>query len=301
MELRTLKYFIALVREGNISNAAKALHVTQPTLSRQLLALEQELGTQLYTRGHKSISLTEQGNVLYRYALSITELAEKCQEEISLPENTVTGSVHIGVGETKLVALLARAMKRTQQRYPGIVFELNSGNSADLMDRLNKGFYDFLLECEVQAHVNLNTLVLPIRDEWGLIIRADSPLAALRTVTPADFVKVPIIMSQQGVGSAHMKDWLGEHYDSMQVSATYNLPHVGKFLVREGLGAMMTYSGLFDERRSDDLRFVPMEPLIESKQGIVWRKVTPTKPAQAFLIELQQLCHEIESGRKMIF
>ncbi|ACV23721.1 LysR family transcriptional regulator [Slackia heliotrinireducens] len=293
MELRTLKYFIALVREGNITNAAKALHVTQPTLSRQLATLEQELGVQLYTRGHKTISLTEQGNVLYRYAESIVGLAEKCEEEISLPEHTVAGAVHIGVGETKLVAMLAQAMERTRREYPNIMFELSAGNSADLMDGLNKGRYDFLLECEVRPHVNLNVLKLPVKDQWGLIVRGDSPLAKLDAVGPVEFVTTPIIMSQQGVGSARMKDWLGDRYDDLVVSATYNLPHVGKFLVREGLGAMMTYGGLFDEKRSDDLRFVPLSPMIESTQGVVWRKVTPSKPAQAFLVELQQLCDEM--------
>ena len=173
MELRTLRYFLAVVQEGNITNAAKRLHVTQPTLSRQLADLEKELGRQLYTRGHDGIVPTEHGIMLASYAESILDLAEKAEADISFPAKTVSGSVHIATGETKAMRYLTRAMISVRQKFPGIDFQLYSGTTADLMDGLVRGQYDFLLECDLQTHVNLNLLELPDPDAWGLVAKRD--------------------------------------------------------------------------------------------------------------------------------
>ena len=154
MELRTLRYFLAVAQEGNITNAAKRLHVTQPTLSRQLADLEKELGRELYTRNHGGIELTAHGAMLYTYAESIIDLAEKAEADISLPAKTVSGSVHVAAGETKAMRYLVAAMARVREEYPGIDFQMYSGTTADLMDGLVRGQYDFLLECELQQHVN---------------------------------------------------------------------------------------------------------------------------------------------------
>ena len=186
MELRTLRYFVTVVREGSITAAAKSLHVTQPTLSRQLAALEDELGHLLYQRNRKGIELTEQGVILRRYAESILALADKAEEEIALSTHSIAGKVHIAAGETQAMELIAEAMKRTSAAYPGITFELYSGTSADLMDNFVRGFYDFLLECELRSHVDMHTLRLPHTDTWGLLVRRDNPLAAKAAVMPKE-------------------------------------------------------------------------------------------------------------------
>ncbi len=289
MEIRTLQYFLAVAYEGSISNAAKRLHVTQPTLSRQMASLEDELGRQLYTRSQKGIELTEHGAILQRYAESIIELAERAEEEISLPEKTVSGTVHIGVGETKAVGLLAKAMEQVRQDYPGIDFALYSGNSADLMDNFNRGFYDMLMECEVKPHVNLNVLPLPEADVWGVLARRDSPLGKLTCVRPEDLDGHRFITSLQGHRAGKVDEWIGPDRE-LDVVATYNLPHNMKFLVRQGLGCAFTYEGLFDADEASDLAFVPLEPRLESNHGILWRKSLPTKQAQVFLDKLQKLC-----------
>ncbi|MEE0476939.1 MAG: LysR family transcriptional regulator, partial [Adlercreutzia sp.] len=222
MELRTLRYFVTVVREGSITAAAKSLHVTQPTLSRQLAALEDELGHLLYQRNRKGIELTEQGVILRRYAESILALADKAEEEIALPTHSIAGKVHIAAGETQAMELVAEAMKRTSAAYPGITFELYSGTSADLMDNFVRGFYDFLLECELRSHVDMHTLRLPHTDTWGLLVRRDNPLAAKAAVMPEDLLDQPLISSRQGVKVGVLGQWLGDLADEMDVRATYN-------------------------------------------------------------------------------
>ena len=293
MEIRLLRYFLAVVREGSISNAAKRLHVTQPTLSRQMAALEDELGRQLYTRGQKGIALTEQGVILQRYAESIIELVERAEEEISLPAKTVSGTVHIAAGETECMEILARAMREVREEYPGIDFALYSGNSADLMDNFNRGFYDLFLECELQPHVNMNVMRVPVKDVWGILARRDSVLGRKDCVRPQDLNGHPFIASLQGHRAGKVDKWAGEDLH-LNIVASYNLPHNMKFLVRQGLGYVFTYEGIFDATADSDLVFVPLEPRLESAHGILWRKTMPTKQTQVFLDKLQQIFDEYE-------
>lgn len=297
MELRTLKYFLAIVREGSISNAAKTLHVTQPTLSRQLASLEIELGQQLYTRTNKGIELTEQGVILNRYAESIVELADKAEEDISLSSKAIAGSVHIGAGETQAMGILADAMLEVRRQYPQIEFQLYSGTTADLMDNLVKGQYDFMVECEVQAHVNLNVLKLPIQDHWGLLTRRDNPLARLERIRPQDLVGQPIISSRQGSKLGILGEWFNGYADDIVVTAKYNLPLNSKFLIRAGLGSAIMYEGLIDTDDMSDLVFIPLDPPLASTSGLVWRKVLPTKQAQVFLDVLTRLCAQRAHGK----
>ena len=290
-----MRYFTAIANEGSLTAAAKSLHVTQPTLSRQMAALEDEMGHPLYQRGPNGIELTEHGVILRRYADSILALADKAEEEISLPAQSVAGKVHIAVGETRVVELLAEAMRRTQAAYPRITFELYSGNSADLTDNFVRGFYDFFLECEVRGHVDLNVLELPWRDRWGLLMRRDNPLALQEAVTPEDLLGQPLISSRQGVKTA-LSQWLGDLIDDIDVRVTYNLPHNVKFLVRQGIGSAFTYEGLFDAHEMSGLAFVPLSPELTSRQGILWRKTMPTRQAQTFLDALREVCAEAAAG-----
>ena len=294
MELRTLKYFLAVIEEGNISNAAKALHLTQPTLSRQLASLEDELGRQLYSRTHKGIQLTEAGIILQRHAESIVALAEKAEEDMKMPGDSVSGPVHIGAGETKLMGLLGQAMKRVREEHPGVTFEIYCGASADLKDDLVRGFCDILLECELQAHAKFNVMRLPVTDRWGVLTRADSDLAKKKGITREDLLGRPIISSRQGK-KAILNQWLGEVADKLDIVAVYNLPLNGKYLVQQGLGDMLTYEELFTPSKENGLAFVPLEPELRSIQGIVWRKTLPTKQTQVFIDTLKEICRDYEA------
>lgn len=294
MELRTLEYFLTVVREGNISGAAKALHLTQPTLSRQLSSLEAELGCMLYTRSNKGVVLTEEGITLARYAETITELAQKAGEEIKQPERSVSGPVHIAAGETRIMRTFARAMNAVRSRYPDVTFELYSGTSAELLDNLAKGFYDILLECEIRPHKYFNAFELPDRDVWGLVVRSDSRLARLPAIGAHDLVGEPIIMSRQAHKVGALDEWLGPARDKLQIASVYNLPLNSKFLVQEGVGSMLTYEGLIDGNDENGLVFVPLAPRLTSSQGILWRKGPLTRQAQAFLDALREQCASSE-------
>ncbi len=288
MEIRTLRYFLAVVQEGNMTNAAKRLHVTQPTLSRQLAELERELGRQLYTRSHTGVAPTEHGIMLAKYAENIVALAEKAEEDISLPAKTVSGSVHIAAGETKAMDVLACAMKNVREQYPEVAFEMYSGTTADLMDGLVRGQYDFLLECELQPHAGLNVLKLPDQDMWGMVMMKDDPLAHLDCVHPEDLVGRKVITSRQGTKVGPLRDWLGNYADTLEVVATYSLGMNAKWLIRNGFGIAFAYDELLASTEGrkgpgSDLMFIPLEPRIESEHGLVWRKTLLTRQAQVFL------------------
>lgn len=292
MELRTLKYFFTLSQEGSISNAAKALGVTAPTLSRQLSTLEDELGRQLYTRSSKGVELTDHGVILAGYAATLLDLADKAVQEVMLPEKSVSGVVRLAVGDTQVVGLLGRAMRCVRERYPDISFDLYSGNTIDLMDNLVRGAYDFMLECEMKPHVELNTMLLPEKDQWGLVVRRDNPLSLCDHIGPTDLIGQPLITSRQGANVEPLRSWLSEVRDDLEIVATYNPPISGRFLVEEGLGSLFTYKGVVESSDSSDLVFIPLEPKIESVQGLVWRKIIPSKPAQVFLDCLVSLIQE---------
>lgn len=286
MELRTLRYFLTVLQEGSITNASKRLHVTQPTLSRQLADLERELGRPLYTRSHAGIAPTEYGAMLARYAEAIVGLAEKAEQDVKLPSKTVSGCVHIGCGETPAMELLADAMVQTRREYPQVEFNLHSGTSGDLSDGLVRGQYDFLLECELQPHVDMNVLELPHADRWGAIVKSDDPLASLSEVAVGDLAGRPLIVSHQAMKTGKLRDWMREGTEEPDIAATYSLAMNCKFLVRREVGVALSYEGLIGGADSD-LMFVPLAPALFSRSGLVWRKTLPSRQAQVFLDAVQ--------------
>ena len=288
MELRTLKYFVTLVDEGTVTAAAKALHVTQPTLSRQLTQMERELGRPLFERTHFGIELTDAGVTLNRHARRILELADKAEEEVAAPTSAVSGVVHIGAGETKAMVLLARAMANVSERYPNVSLEVRDGTAEALMDDFLHWYFDLLLECDLQPHSNLNALELPIYDTWGVYVQPDSPLAKLDVVTAHDLVDTPVILPAQASHRA-VGAWAGGLINQMDVKATYNLPLNACFLAEEGLGALVCYGGLVSGGDCGPLVFRELSPRLEAHHGILWRKVRPTRQTQAFLDELRRI------------
>lgn len=292
MELRTLKYFLAVAQEGNISNAAKLLHVSQPTLSRQLAALEKEFGRELYTRGRDGIELTEHGVILQHYANSIVSLSDKAESEMAMPAKSVKGTVHIGAGDTRVMSLVAQAMRRVRAEYPDIDFEIHSGTTYMLKEDLVRGFCDVLVECELLSHAKMNTMQLPQTDSWGVLMRADCPLAEKESINAGDLVGMPLIMSYQGTRVGELGGWLEDVTDRLDVAASFHLPLNCKYLVSEGVGVALIYDGLIDCPEGGDLVFRPLDPPVEAVQGVVWRKSMPNKQTQVFLDTLRQVCEE---------
>jgi len=207
-----------------------------------------------------------------------------------MPSKTVSGTVHIGAGETKVMRLLAQAMNSVRQKYPAVVFEIHSGNSAQLKDNLVKGYYDIMLECELQHHAKMNMLQLPETDRWGIVAREDSELIKYDAIRPQNLIGVPLITSQQGTRSGVVRKWAGELAEEYDVVATYNLPLNCKFLIHENVGVALVYEELIDTGPGTGLRFIPLAPKVASVQGLVWRKTLPTKQTQVFLDHVKTLC-----------
>lgn len=289
MEIRTLRYLQAVAQEGNVSNAAKSLHITQPTLSRQLSALEDELGCALFTRTHKGMELNDQGVMLLRYADSILDLVDKAQDELMPKASNVAGSVHIGAGETMNMRYIAEAIELTRSRFPKVDLQIHSGATIDLMDGFARGAYDFLIECELKPRVDMNVIELPLRDRWGVVVSRDSDLAKLKKVTPEDLLDHSLIMPRQAFANGTLGKWAGDLIDRYQSTVQFNLPLNASILAREGVGALLTYEGLIETSKNSSLAFVPLYPELTSTQGIIWRKMALSKQAEAFLDALREV------------
>lgn len=292
MELRTLRYLVAVSQEGNITNAAAALHVTQPTLSRQLAALEEEVGCPLFTRTYRGMELNENGAKLLRYAESILELVEKAEDDLSPESDAIKGAVHIGAGETMNMRYIGEAMQLTLEAHPDIDFQLYSGTSVDLMDGMARGAYDFLIECELKGHVDMNVLELPIRDRWGVLALRESRLGMLDRVRPKDLVGEPLLMARQAMKTGMLEEWVGGSADSLDVLVLYSLPLNAALLARAGVGSLLTYEGLLETGSDTELVFVPLSPELTSRQGIIWRKGPLSKQAEVFLDNLRAVCEK---------
>lgn len=299
MEIRTLRYFLALVQEGSISKAAKALYITQPTLSRQLAALEEHVGAPLYERGNKRVSLTEEGMALYDYAKAIVELADRAEEELMTGDHALRGNVYIGAGEAGSMRVIARAIESLHGMYPDIRYHIFSGSTLDLTERLDRDLLDFVLECEAVSRVGYDMLRLPIPNVFGAIVRRDSALAQLEVVRPKDLEGQIVTFSRQLIKSGFIKGWAGESFDKIQIVTTHNLLLNPSFLIREGFGCTVTYGGLLDTSENSELCFIPIDPPIVTHNALVWKKDRRlSRAAQAFLEQVKVESSAFESEER---
>lgn len=291
MELRVLRYFLAVAREENISRAADFLHVTQPTLSRQLMDLEDELGARLFERGkrNKSIALTNEGMLLRKRAEEIIELTDKMEAEFSATDELVSGDVYIGGGETDAMRFIARTVRDLQKEYPLIRYHLFSGNANDVMERLDKGLLDFGIVIEPADIEKYNYIQLPMTDTWGVLMRKDSPLAELDTITIDNLTGVPILASRQSLVRNELAGWGGRDFEKLNIVTTYNLIYNAALMVDEGVGYAFCLDKLVNTTGDSSLCFRPLEPRLEAHLDIIWKKYQVfSKAVEKFLGRLQQ-------------
>ena len=276
MELRVLRYFLTVAREGSITGAADLLHVTQPTLSRQLKVLEQELGKKLFIRSSHSIILTDEGMLLRKRAEEIVDMVDKVEAEFSSMEETISGDVYIGGGETDAMRQVARVVKNLQLSYPNIRYHLYSGNEDDVTERLDKGLLDFGILIQPADISKYNYIDIPVKDVWGVVMRKDSPLAFKNTIQAADLLNVPVICSRQVMKQTFSKnefaDWFGEDFDKLNVVTTYNLAYNAAIMVDEGIGYAVVLDKIVNTSSDSNLCFRPLEPRLESGLNIVWKR-----------------------------
>ena len=288
MELRVLRYFLSVAREQSITAAAETLHITQPTLSKQLRELEEELGKKLFTRGNRKITLTEEGMFLRKRAQEIVELADKTEADFAAGVGSVSGDIFIGSGETGAVRYLGRTLYKMRSIYPGVRFHLFSGNGEDVSDRLDKGLIDFALFVGMTDLKKYDYLKLPYHHRWGLILRRDDPLAAHEAVTPEMLMNVPILCSRQALIQNELSGWLGRPFEELNPAGTYNLIYNAAIMVEEGLGCAVCIDKLLDTSGESAVCFRPFEPAIDAELFIAWKKYQFFSAAAGKFLEMLQ-------------
>lgn len=296
MELRELKYFLAVAREESISRAAEALYVTQPNLSRQMQNLEKETGQQLFIRGTRRITLTEAGRLLRKRAEEIMELYEKAEAELKVPVADVSGDIYIGGGESYAMQTIAKAACAVVKEYPKVKFHIFSGDGATIAERLDKGLIDFGVFIGVYDLSKYDRLRLSLYDTWGVLMRKDCPLAEKKNIEPADLWDKPLLLSRQSLGKNIVTDWLGKNVSELNVVGTGNLIYNMSLLVKEGLGYAITLDKLINTTGDSELCFKPLYPELISYLDIAWKKyqVFP-KCAEIFLDRLRSYTPRTEN------
>lgn len=292
MEIRVLQYFLAIAREESISKAAEYLHLSQPTLSRQIKDLEDELGTLLFERGTRKITLTEDGLLLRKRAEEIISLVDKTQAEIISEKTALNGDIYIGCGETEGMSMIAKAIRIVQSHHPDITFHFHSGNAYDILERLEKGLIDFGIIIGEQDLSQYQHIQLPIKDTQGVLMRKDSPLASRDNLTIKDLVGLPLIVSAQDYKKEKPVSFLPAS-DDYHIVATYNLIYNASLLVKEGVGYAIGLDKLINTDCTSDLCFKPLFPQTCASITLVWKKYQHfSKSSQYFLNILQDLLQE---------
>ncbi len=276
MELRVLRYFLTVAQEENITKAAALLHVTQPTLSRQLMQLEEELGSKLFRRSQYRIILTDAGMLLRRRAQEIVELADKTEREFAQSEEELSGEIAIGCGETQSMTFLSQHIRSFRSLYPKVQFRIYSAIADDIKERMEKGLMDMGLLTEPVDIGRYAFLRLPQKDRWGVLVPKDSALAGKETVTSQDLVGIPLLLSGREQVRGELANWFGEDYGRIEVAATFNLILNAANMVKNGVGVALCF---YLENISDALKFVPLSPKLETGTVLAWKKDKPLSPA----------------------
>lgn len=288
MELRELKYFLAVAREESISKAAGALFMTQPSLSRQMQNLEKEIGKQLFIRGSKKITLTETGILLRKRAEEMMQLYEKTQVEIATPIEGVSGDIYIGSGESYAIECIAKLAKKFQSENPDVRFHFFSGDSETVAEKLDRGLLDFGIFVEPADVSKYESITLPLKDTWGVYMRKDSPLAQKEYITPEDLYDVPLIRSRQTVNKSLLSDWFQKDVQSLHISAVYNLIYNASLLVKAGMGYAVGLERLINITGDSELTFRQLKPKLETSLAFAWKRYQVFSTAANRFMELVQ-------------
>lgn len=285
MDLKSLRYFLAIAEEGSISAAAESLNLSQPNISRQMTLLEKELGAKLFERGSRRIVLTEEGTLLRRRAVEILQLADTAVTEIGLAGKDVIGTVRIGCGETDAMRVVARAIRRFSETHHMVRFELHSGNAEDVSDLLERGLVDFGVLIEPTDKTRYDYLSFPTDIRWGALVRRDDPLARMYGVSPSDISGRRVIVSRQNMAANGISGWMGPDLPEPDVVATYNLLFNASLLVSEGVGIALCLEGIVNTSGDSDLVFVPFEPELRVGMSLVWKKNSVQGRAQRLFLD----------------
>lgn len=297
MELRVLRYFLAVADERGYTAASERLHVTQPTLSRQIADLERELGVTLFTRGKRGrkLELTEDGELLRRRAEEICLLVDRTEEAFRGDSDPIVGTVSVGGGETRGMSLLADAAVALRSEHPEVTLSLFSGNAEDVCAKLDAGLIDFGLLLGTEGSSRYERLSLPVFDTWGLLMRANDALATKRLIEPADVEGIPLIVSRQTIGSNMFSGWLGREMETLDIVGSYNLLYNASLMVEAGLGYALCIDGIIDCGEGSGFAFRPLSPVMRQSMHLVWKKgVKLSRAANAYLDTIKKIALPVE-------
>lgn len=289
MELRTMRYFLEVARKENMSKAAEVLHVTQPTLSKQLKTLEEELGKKLFIRHSFSIQLTEEGRLLKKRAEDLVSMADKISDEFRSLNDITGGDIYLGLAESYQVKFLARTIRFCKEKYPNIKYHITSGGTDQVLDILDKGLIDFAVLVETPNYAKYNAIEFPEADVWGVIMPSYSPLARKESIEIDDLIGLPLFCSNQS-WEKDIPRWCGSRINELTLEGSFQLAYNASVFVKEGLGYLLTFKHLIGTSQESGLSFRPLEPRLENKMYLIWHREQVLSPiAQRFLEEIHEV------------
>lgn len=272
MEIRVLKYFLTVAREGNITRASEMLHITQPTLSRQLMQLEEELGAALFIRGKRKMVLTEEGMILKRRAEEIISLSEKAEMEIGNQNHEISGEISIGCGITEATQTMGKLIKSFHELYPKVSFHIKNGNSDYIVENIDNGLLDIGFVLDPIDLDKLNFIHLDEVECWGILMKKDCPLAQKEYIVPKDLIDIPLINSSRRETQNAFSNWAGKEYHQFNICATSELSTTAAILVKNDIGCAILIEGSLNEIIDRDLCFKPLYPPLTTHSLMVWKK-----------------------------
>ena len=287
MEIRTLRYFLAVAREENMTRAAERLHVTQPTLSKALRSLEDELGKKLFTRHSFSIALTEEGVLLRNRAEDLVSMADRIEQEFLSLDDVTGGDIYFGLAESCQIRYLAREIRAFKEHCPGLRYHITSGDTEQVTEKLDKGLLDFAVICETPDARRYDSILFPEVDYFGAVMPADLPLAGKEALGADDLAGLPLFCSEQSWEN-DIRPWAGERFADLRLEGSFRLSYNGSMFAREGLGVLLTLNDLVDTSPGSGLVFRPLVPRLEMKMYLIWNRYQGFAPvAERFLEQVR--------------
>ena len=294
MELRVLNYFLAIAREENFTKAAQQLHVTQPTLSRQIAQLEEELGVKLFVRSNHNIILTEDGMILKRRAQEILSLADKTKRDFLHKDENLEGTISIGSGEFLSTRCLTDCIAEFRKKYPLVRYEFYSGNAGNIRERIERGLLDIGLMLEPIDIRKYEFIGMPVKEEWGAFVREDSPLINKAFLSPRDLAGIPLILPLSDFAESHIGKWFGEYASRIEIIAKGNLLYNEAMMAQSNIGAVI---GIKLNCNYDSLQFIPLSPALKVDTALAWKKEQIFSATTAFIDFAKQYLKSITNNK----
>lgn len=285
MEIRILRYFLTVVREESITKASEVLHITQPTLSRQLAQMEKDLGVKLFDRGTRKIKLTNEGILLRRRAEEILQLVDKTEKELVEQEEQVEGKISMGCGEIAAVQLLSQIIKSFRQKYPLVTFDIFTATADLVKEQMDKGLLDIGLFLEPIDMEKYEFTRLDIGEKWVVLMRSDDPLAARETITAKDLSELPLILPRRMNVQNELASWFGSYYDRLNVVFTSNLSTNSSIMVNSGLAYSLVIEGAVPFLDHSKITYRPLDPPLTATSVLAWKRGQPFSLATTKFIQ----------------